>query len=85
MTIKIFTSSLKNVKSKIGKDLEKDIEVIKPSSKNYSSQSRFIWWDKNSAWVNTCFINVGKNLVSKIPNASTPFEYFANKLWSSLC
>ena len=28
---------------------------------------------------NSFFTNVGKNLASKIPNASTPFEYFVNK------
>ena len=27
---------------------------------------------------NSFFTNIGKNLVSKIPNASTPFEYFVN-------
>ena len=28
---------------------------------------------------NFFFTNIGKNLASKIPNASTPFEYFVNK------
>ena len=28
---------------------------------------------------NSFFTNIGKNLASKIPNASTPFEYFVNK------
>ena len=28
---------------------------------------------------NSFFMNIGKNLASKIPNASTPFEYFVNK------
>ena len=28
---------------------------------------------------NSFFINIGKNLASKVPNASTPFEYFVNK------
>ena len=28
---------------------------------------------------NSCFTNIGKNLASKISNASTPFEYFVNK------
>ena len=28
---------------------------------------------------NSFFTNIGKNLASKIPNASTPFKYFGNK------
>ena len=28
---------------------------------------------------NSFFTNIGKNLANKIPNASTPFEYFVNK------
>ena len=28
---------------------------------------------------NSFFTNIGKNRPSKIPNASTPFEYFVNK------
>ena len=28
---------------------------------------------------NSFFTNIGKNLASKIPNASTPFEYFVNR------
>ena len=29
---------------------------------------------------NSFFTNIGENLASKIPNASTPFEYFAKKI-----
>ena len=32
-------------------DWENDNKVIKPSSKNYNWQSRFIWPDKNSTLV----------------------------------
>ena len=28
---------------------------------------------------NSFFTNIGKNLASKIPHSSTPFEYFVNK------
>ena len=30
------------------------------------------------------FTNVGKNLASKIPNASTPFKYFVNKSYFAI-
>ena len=56
-------------------DWESDIKVIKPSSKNYSEQIRFSWWDTTVHEFNSVFTNVGKNLASKIPNTSTAFEY----------
>ena len=32
---------------------------------------------------NSFFTEIGKNLASKIPNASAPFEYFVNKSYFS--
>ena len=41
----------KNMGSDERTDCESEIKVMKPFSKNYSQQSRFVWPDKNSAWV----------------------------------
>ena len=60
-------------------DWESDVKFINLPRKIAINKDDLFDQTKIAHEFNSFFTNIGKNLASKIPNASTPFEYFVNK------